>query len=660
MKPIRLVIRTKLLLLAGIPVLASLILAGLVAQHAWTQTAAAAALGSIEDVAALSVRMSEVLGALQNERAYVAIHEGSELNVLDDLQEPLTGEEPSKLADKTSAAWRQLEEFLAARDLSKLPTRLAEDIRVFSEQLQKRTALRTRMEQEPVPVEEILTVYGRATSALLSATAALTELSDDGVLLRSISSLVALSQLTERFSREHALVSFALAAGAFPPGTFKTFVTLMTEQDVYGEAFIANSRVEQERQYRALQASEPVREVRAMRAAILDAVEGLPGDPHAWFHVGANKVSQLQHIEQTLLGEISSAATRKLQSARRSVQVGLWLSVGSVLLSGLLAWLIARGITRSVTALSSTAAQVRETKNYRIRAAKTSADELGTLADTFNEMLSMIEARDAHLEAQVAERTEELRRTVAELWSEMDLARKIQTVLLPQKPSLPEYRIAAQMMPAATVGGDYYDAFSADGTDWLLIGDVSGHGVTAGLTMMIVQTAVHSIAQNATRDLTPSELLTRVNAAIRSNLQKIDEHQYVTITALRLSGSEVVYAGLHQDILVYRARTKSVERHETQGAWLGLLDDLTGLLQDDRLLLEDGDLLLFYTDGITELELDGELLGTERLATMFERLATKSPEPNVLVEQIVELARKHEASDDVTVLVARYEAQRAS
>ena len=97
------------------------------------------------------------------------------------------------------------------------------------------------------------------------------------------------------------------------------------------------------------------------------------------------------------------------------------------------------------------------------------------------------------LEVQVAERTEELRKTLAELWSEMDLARKIQTVLLPSETRFRDYEVSAMMVPASTVGGDYYDIIRTDGSDWLLIGDVSGHGVTAGLTMMMIQTAIRTV-----------------------------------------------------------------------------------------------------------------------------------------------------------------------
>jgi serine phosphatase RsbU (regulator of sigma subunit) len=272
----------------------------------------------------------------------------------------------------------------------------------------------------------------------------------------------------------------------------------------------------------------------------------------------------------------------------------------------------------------------------------------------------MIQARDTYLEAQVAERTEELRRTLAELWSEMDLALKIQTILLPQNPELPNYRVAAKMVPASTVGGDYYDVFRVGEVDWILVGDVSGHGVTAGLSMMLVQTAVRTVIQAAgsrAHLLTPKQLLTSVNAAVRSNLQKINPDQYMTIMALRLERGRVTYAGLHQDVLVYRAKTNKVERIPTAGVWVGLLDDITDMLQDDHFDMMDGDVLLLYTDGVTEFATaaNDNMLGTDGLASMLGTLATEDSTPGGVVSRVLERVCVNALEDDVTVLAARYE-----
>jgi two-component system chemotaxis sensor kinase CheA len=652
----RLTIRTKLGLLAGIPVLGALMLAGVIAQQAQQQAAAAATLGSIEGVAQLSVRITGVIHALQSERARCALLEGrfganvSSGAVLTDLAEHKS---------ETDVAQRQLDSFLTSHDLSKLPVRLALDLDTARTLAAQRSSFHARTLREDVPVDEILGFYGTINDALINATAALRELSDDGQLLRRISSLVAFLQLTERVSREHALLSYVFASGEFPPGAFKTFVTLMTEQDVYAEAFRASASAGEAQHYDASQRSAAIVRARALRDEAFRATDDqLVIDARSWFANAGEGLSKLHDIERNILSQITRVATQKMQAIHASVRLGFWLSAAVVLASGLLGWVIARGVTRSVFELSSVAAQVRESKDFAIRAKKTSGDELGTLTDTFNEMLATIQARDMHLEAQVAARTEELRNTVAELWSEMDLARKIQMVLLPQEPRLPSYEIAASMVPASTVGGDYYDVFRMDDTDWILVGDVSGHGVTAGLSMMIVQTAVRTVIQSAgshARALTPKEVLSNVNAAIRDNLQKINPDQYMTIMALQMHGSKVRFSGLHQDILVYRAASKTVERIETRGVWIGLMDDISDLLDDDAFEMADGDILLLYTDGLTEAAVGEEMLGTDGLATAFRQLASANIEPCEIVKQIMTQIGGSTLKDDATILAARYE-----
>ncbi|HEY7374178.1 MAG TPA: AAA family ATPase [Polyangia bacterium] len=267
------------------------------------------------------------------------------------------------------------------------------------------------------------------------------------------------------------------------------------------------------------------------------------------------------------------------------------------------------------------------------------------------------------LEAQVAERTEELRRTLAELWSEMDLARKIQTVLLPNETRFRDYEVSAMMLPASTVGGDYYDIIRTDGADWVLIGDVSGHGVTAGLTMMMIQTAIRTVvlsaAEGATK-LTPAQVLSKVNAAVRSNLQKVSEDHYMTITGLQLEGSSIRYSGLHQDILIYRAGQRAVERVETRGMWIGPVDDIRPLLRDDTLELASGDIVLLFTDGITEAMVGGKRFGTDGLAAAFSRLAAGGSDSGGILKGIMKSVEGVVPQDDVTMMAVRYVPRQAA
>lgn len=261
-------------------------------------------------------------------------------------------------------------------------------------------------------------------------------------------------------------------------------------------------------------------------------------------------------------------------------------------------------------------------------------------------------------EKRIAQQTEELQRAIAELWSEMDLARKIQTVLLPAVSTSGAFEVAAEMRPADTVGGDYFDIFDAGGASWLLVGDVSGHGVSAGLIMMMVQTSVRTAVETLTkagRAPTPAQVLALVNGAIRANIEKIGKDQYMTITALCLRDGVAHHAGLHQDLVVYRKATGTLEIVESQGVWLGVVDDAASLLADTRLDLAEGDTLLLFSDGIVEARLAGgkEVYGPQRLQSVFLEAARAELPSREIVDRLLAELGGLTVSDDVTVLVAR-------
>jgi predicted ATPase/serine phosphatase RsbU (regulator of sigma subunit)/tRNA A-37 threonylcarbamoyl transferase component Bud32 len=257
------------------------------------------------------------------------------------------------------------------------------------------------------------------------------------------------------------------------------------------------------------------------------------------------------------------------------------------------------------------------------------------------------------LEAQVTERTRELRNAMADLWSEMDIAKKIQTALLPERLNMRDCEIAGVMRPATTVGGDYFDVIDSGGRDWVMVGDVSGHGVPAGLIMMMVQTAVRTALESTKGQASPARLLAVVNRAVTPNLERIGKGQYMTAAALRFDGPRVTYSGLHEDMLLHRAATNTIERVETGGAWVGVLEDIESVLRDDELVLNPGDTLLLISDGVTESRRDGKLLADAGLAKWFADLAHSSTCQGI-VAGIEARLKDYVTMDDVTVLAIRY------
>jgi serine phosphatase RsbU (regulator of sigma subunit) len=251
------------------------------------------------------------------------------------------------------------------------------------------------------------------------------------------------------------------------------------------------------------------------------------------------------------------------------------------------------------------------------------------------------------------------------LWGEMELAKKIQTVLLPEKPAIPGYEIAAYMKPADEVGGDYYDVINVDVgarhalplhhdrcQHWVVIGDVSGHGVSAGLVMMMVQTAINE-ALDLKPDLSPEKVLISVNRIIFKNIQKLGESKYMTITLMSIQENGAIYfSGLHQDIMIYRTKQQTVELVETQGMWIGIMDNIDGMIGVDQLTIESGDLMLLYTDGIVEAtDSDGRMFSEERLVQELQSVAGQPPES--IKNSILNSLKDYRCQDDVTLLILK-------
>ncbi len=331
-------------------------------------------------------------------------------------------------------------------------------------------------------------------------------------------------------------------------------------------------------------------------------------------------------------------------------QVVLSLATLLLVLGGIL--VLTRRLTAPLSALAQASAELAQ-RRYDVSVPGGGGAEVGELARSFNTMAAEVREHTANLEALVAQRTGELNRSLEQLWSEMSLAHKIQTVLLPTGVRARGYDIAAVMRPAETVGGDYYDFFTAGDSVWVLVGDVSDHGISAGLIMMMAQTAVRTAACRPGAPLSPAALLTTVNAAIHENVEKIGLHQFMTICALRLDGGRVTFAGLHLDLLVWRAARGEVERVATKGVWLGLTDDIGRHLEDATLELDEEDVLFLYTDGLIEAPHEGGMFGAEGLLRAIDQVIARGKPAQTVVEELLQAVPAKVFEDDVSVVVVR-------
>ena len=241
------------------------------------------------------------------------------------------------------------------------------------------------------------------------------------------------------------------------------------------------------------------------------------------------------------------------------------------------------------------------------------------------------------------------------LEKELEIGARIQTCLLPKTVIIPELELAAKMVPASEVGGDYYDAFAAGNGGFIGIGDVAGHGLTAGLVMLMVQSVVAALARKSP-DAAPSELVSALNAVLYDNIRhRLQNKEHVTFTLLRYEpGGKLTFAGAHEEICVYRKSTGKVELVPTPGTWLGAVRSVQKHTIDSTLQLAKGDIVLLYTDGVTEARAEnGEQFGLDRLTAILENSADL-PMP-ALIERAYRAVATHarELDDDVTLLAFR-------
>jgi serine phosphatase RsbU (regulator of sigma subunit) len=256
------------------------------------------------------------------------------------------------------------------------------------------------------------------------------------------------------------------------------------------------------------------------------------------------------------------------------------------------------------------------------------------------------------------EQREALAKTVRkqrdDLFHDVELAAQVQRLFLPVgKPAIAGLEIAGMMRPARGVSGDYYDYIPIDPhTIQLVVADVAGKGVPAALLMSATAAAMQL---EANHDRNMLEMVGRLNSGIHSVSD--DGERYVTLLLAELDAQErklrYVNCG-HNPALLFRAQTGAVMRLNSSCAPIGISpENPCQLCSAD---LSAGDVLVFYTDGVTEAENQfGEELGTERLSAVVQRGSSSSAE--VLMATIFENVANFCAgvgfNDDVTILVVK-------
>lgn len=333
------------------------------------------------------------------------------------------------------------------------------------------------------------------------------------------------------------------------------------------------------------------------------------------------------------------ASLREIRRASvRTLSLGL-LVVGLALI-GIVP--ISHRMTRHLTSLSDGVRQLAS-GDFRTRVPVRSRDEFGSLAAAFNQMAADLERHQTLVVEQ-----ERLRR-------ELELSRLIQTEMLPRAGlRLGAAEIKGISIPAREVGGDFFNYFVlADGRLALLVGDVSGKGVSAALLMANVQATLRARLPLETALATLAAGLDR----------EIDETTprgvFLTLFMGILDGNgrtlRYVNAG-HNPQFVVRSTGEIVALSST-GLPIALFPGHG--YREASVDLDGGDLLFFYTDGLVEAENDaGEMFGAERLQSVLRTVATQGVAAVLhQVEATVRAFRgRTEPLDDATLMALRLQA----
>ena len=303
---------------------------------------------------------------------------------------------------------------------------------------------------------------------------------------------------------------------------------------------------------------------------------------------------------------------------------------------------ISHRMTQHVSSLSEGVSQLA-VGDFKARVPVQSRDEFGTLAASFNKMAEDLERHQALVVEQ-----ERLRR-------ELELSRLIQTEMLPRTSlRLGAAEIGGLSIPAREVGGDFFNYFALpDGRLALLVGDVSGKGVSAALLMANVQATLRA------RLPLETDLARLADGLDREIDQNTPTSVYVTlflgILELEQSRLRYVNAG-HNPQFLLRQRG-GTERLSSTGMPIALYAGQG--YQESVVDVAAGDLLFFYTDGLVETENErGEMFGAERLETLL--VGEHEHRIETVLERVDSAVRsfrgRAEPFDDATMMALRIDA----
>ncbi|AFZ00105.1 PP2C family protein-serine/threonine phosphatase [Calothrix sp. PCC 6303] len=286
-------------------------------------------------------------------------------------------------------------------------------------------------------------------------------------------------------------------------------------------------------------------------------------------------------------------------------------------------------------------------------------DELGQVVQSFNSIaIALVKSNQEFQQLNNHINNENLR-----MKAELDFTREVQQRVLPKPQEIGQITdldIASFMQPASDIGGDYYDVLQQDGHVKIGIGDVTGHGLESGMLMLMVQTAVRTLLES--RESDPQKFLDILNRTIYQNVQRMDSDKNMTLCLLDYHDGKVRISGQHEEVLIVR-RGGMVQRIDTGdlGFPIGLEENIFDFVAYADVQLLPGDVIVLYTDGITEAEdANGELYGLKRLTQVVKHNWEKDAEEikQAIIDDLWKYIGQQYLLDDITLVILKQNAEK--
>lgn len=277
--------------------------------------------------------------------------------------------------------------------------------------------------------------------------------------------------------------------------------------------------------------------------------------------------------------------------------------------------------------------------SYR-RIFTTRIDEIGVLAHFFNDVTRNIE--------RIFVDVEEGKR----MSKELDIARELEKKMrLKTIPNVSGLAIAGNTRPASEIGGDTFDINTFGNNVFLYAGDVTGHGLPAALIMVMANTIMRTLCEVHSSGY---DIIVNTNRILK---ERIEPKHFMTCVLMRwnLQEQKLYYTGAgHEHIIIFRKKQRLCEVKQTGGIALGMVADISRIVKEEQIPLEEGDMVVLYSDGIIEAKnIRGEQFGIERLRKAVEKYAPVST-PDELFARVSNdfglFASEQMQDDDITLL----------